>query len=513
MKNIKICLLFVVAGMFFSCNDAIDIVQPGETDPSQVIKTVNDLQKNLLVVYSSVGYENEISFNSIFTDECAIGLANGGQGISDGEYSYVLNSNSSGPAGIWFSYYSTITKANRVILGAQGIETEAGSADEAKKNSIVAQARALRAFSYFQLMAYFSIDLTNDSGLGVMLYDYVPTNDTPAIQRSSNKEVFDFIDADLTYATANVVDFVDPATTPDPKKTFYYVSQNFITGLKARMALYRGKYTDAMGYAQTLIDKVPLSDKVTYPTIYSSVEATGECFFRLRRTARSTSDTDFKVGSIWNSVSTKADGSPFYEVGRSLFNLFPKNGPASSFDVRRNVMTSGASRIAGNYQSTQDYRVEDVLIVGKYPGTANDIFLLNDIKVFRVSEMYLIKAEAQVVANDLVGAAATLQEIRKARYINTSSLPAQRVYANQTEAYADVLYESRKELAFEGHRYLDMKRLAIKADVTFDRDPLDCAINGSCDFSNDDHRLKSLPIPISELTANPLIRAQQNPGY
>jgi hypothetical protein len=125
----------------------------------------------------------------------------------------------------------------------------------------------------------------------------------------------------------------------------------------------------------------------------------------------------------------------------------------------------------------------------------------------RVSEMYLIKAEAQVNANNLDGAAATLKVLRDARLGTSTSLDS---YISQTQAYDAVLKERRLELAFEGHRYLDIKRFKDRLNTGINRDDLDCVSGGNCVMLPSDHRL-TLPIPQVELNANPSI--VQNPGY
>ncbi len=75
------------------------------------------------------------------------------------------------------------------------------------------------------------------------------------------------------------------------------------------------------------------------------------------------------------------------------------------------------------------------------------------------------------------------------------------------------ILERRKELAFEGDRFFDMNRL--KRDIT--RSPNAGAIQAGSANANLVIPYSSirrvLPIPQSEIQANPNIASQQNPGY
>jgi hypothetical protein len=492
MKNIKIYLLSMIGILLYSCNDAINITQPSQVSPDATYKDMKSLLYNLQGLYSDIPYENTIAFSSIFTDECAIGVANGGQGLSDGSYGYLLNSGSGEAASIWSSYYSTINNANRFIEGSQSVVYDE-AADGSAFRDALAQAHAIRAFSYFQLLSYFSTDLTNNNALGVMLFDNVPVYGSATLPRSTVGQVFDFIDADLLYVDANL-----------SESAINKVNANFVAAFRARMALYRGDYVKAQDQAQTLISSIPLSSRSVYPTMFNpsslgGLESNGECIFKLTRALSS-----IYIGKNWASVSTKVSGSPFFEMGRSLFNKF---APGAA-DIRKAVNVNSTSIISPDYQNTYDYKSQDILCINKYGGSQG-VRLFNDVKVFRVSEMYLIKAEAQARQGNLTGAATTIKALRTARISGTQPLP---VYADAKAAFKDILLERRKELAYEGHRYLDIKRLGVVADETFDRDPLDCAINNSCFFSNTDYRL-TMPIPKSELISNPNIVSQQNPNY
>ncbi|WP_315053809.1 RagB/SusD family nutrient uptake outer membrane protein [Chryseobacterium indoltheticum] len=181
---------------------------------------------------------------------------------------------------------------------------------------------------------------------------------------------------------------------------------------------------------------------------------------------------------------------------------------SSSGDIRRRAYVDPTSKVDANYLTNPNYKLDDVLCIDKYPGKPSGAPLNNDLKVFRLSEMYLIKAEARVVANDLVGAATQVKKIRDARnYVGPVALP---VYGNNQAAWRDILLERRVELAFEGHRYLDIKRLGTLAGVQVDRDVRDTENMPEKTMAPSDYRF-TLPIPFEEVNAN--LSIQQNPGY
>jgi hypothetical protein len=135
---------------------------------------------------------------------------------------------------------------------------------------------------------------------------------------------------------------------------------------------------------------------------------------------------------------------------------------------------------------------------------------MNDLKVFRSSEMLLIAAEARAYQNNTTGAATLIKQLRDARFGSAQALPS---YGSSADAIGAVLDERKVELAYEGHRYKDLKRSGVAGNRGVDRDPIACTIqSGACTLAASDFRF-TLPIPIVEINANPAIGDQQNPGY
>lgn len=64
---------------FVSCDDAIEIEQPGTLGKENAFLTVDDLQLGLNSLYNRIDTTAEIAFSAAFTDEAYIGYVNGGQ--------------------------------------------------------------------------------------------------------------------------------------------------------------------------------------------------------------------------------------------------------------------------------------------------------------------------------------------------------------------------------------------------------------------------------------------------
>lgn len=508
-KNKLVLAIIATAGLFFSCDDAINIKQPGEeNDPDVVYSNLDDLQKGLYGVYGTISPESTVEFTSIFTDEVALGITNGGQGLNDGTYTFQLTAGSDAPSSIWGSNYTTINFANRILdAGAKIAPTtdindpDYSEADVLQYNNIVAQLLVIRAYAHLQLQTYFSTDMRNNDALGVMILDFVPDETySQYLSRSTNQEVFDFIKKDL--------DDAESMLSLEPEAN--YVNSYFLTALRARMAAYRGQYADALTYTNAVIDSgafelltVSADGGEAYNDMWADTNRQ-EMIFYLTRVPG-----DFEIGSYWNSQSSSRTGSPFFEVGRALYNAYEEG------DMRRDALVDASSLIAPDYATVANYKEKDVLVVNRYPGdqaTRNSL-LINDIKVIRIPEIMLLRAEALAGLGQLNGGsnsvADVIRDIRNAR-IGDNSLPT---YASATDAWAAILAERRKELAFEGFRYTDIHRLGVLAGGKgTERYVRDCDLYNACTMDPTDHRFV-MPIPTTELVANPAIRGQQNPGY
>lgn len=517
-----------------SCQDALDITQPGELQPEEVFTSVSNLNEVLNgSVYAQLDPIDEIYFTAVFTDEVKPGSGSGGQEYDLHRFfldpsTQVVGggSVSTGTSdGIWLNNYRVINRVNRLLEGAKSI-TPTSTAEQATYNSILAQARAIRAFCYVQLESYFSTDMKNANALGVIIVPGIPETDAK-LPRAKNQEVYDLINSDLDYARG-ILGYTNPTTTAGAAAR-YGVDKAFVNALTARFNLYRGNTVLAKQYAQDVLTNSGLTLTIATPgqpsgtpppavgsaawntAFYGTASSfnpyrnlwndssRGEIIFSLNRLPLGAGAT---IGSRWNTNQSTVTGVPMWFLGRNLFNILD----STPGDIRRYNYIDPTSVINPNYMNVDSRN--DRLVIDKYPGKTSTA-TRNDLKVFRLSEMYFILAEAEVAAGNLSTANSLIQQVRAARnYLGSAVTPA---YSNAQAAYADILKERRVELALEGHRYIDLKRLATAAGVTMDRNIKDDFITlPSLNLENNSYKY-TLPIPVKETSANP--NAQQNPGY
>ncbi|MEL6986396.1 MAG: RagB/SusD family nutrient uptake outer membrane protein, partial [Bacteroidota bacterium] len=449
MNKIKLIIFAFAAIMFTSCDDAVDITQPGRFSADAAFQTTDDLRLGLLGAYNNMDITNVIRFNAVFTDELSIGFDNGGQNV--GLYGHILNSTSGTASSVWNRSYDAINSTTRLIEASALITPE--EADRDLFNDILGQAHAIRAWAHFMLFTYYTTDYTNDSAPCVIAVDFVPEL-TAELGRNTVAEVLNLINSDLSQA-----DNLLAAGAADPT----FINRDFVKAIRARIALYRQDYSTADALAAELISDYPLANQLAYINMFHNDNDNTEVIFKLERAIGDSYDNQATggggwAGSLFAFVDPSLSGSPFMEMGRTLFNLMDEA------DVRRATNIHPTSIIDPNYATNPNFRDDDILVIQKYPGSEGQP-LMNDIKMFRSSEMVLIRAEAAAASGDLAGAANFIKVLRDARFGGGQPTPS---FGSQEEAFKGVLDERRVELCFEGHRWVDLKRLGIRAGASIE---------------------------------------------
>lgn len=486
MKKIKLFFTLSLFTCIISCEDFTEFDRGFILNEEGSIQTVSDVERLLLGSYNSINYIGIITRNSRASDELRVGLGNRGQGLQ--EHSFTIVSSTPEPTALWNSLYNTIDNVNRTIVAINTVSVE--DTEASLSSQILGEALALRALEYFDLLRNFAVSFDAATpGVPLVTEPLVFGESDINIPRNSVGEVLAQINADLDQAE----DLLAISADGD----FTRFNLNSVAALRARIALYTGDYAAAVSNATTVISAIPLvNNDADYlsmfrddPSTSAGVAGASEVIFQIDRDVQ-----DGFVGTIFTAVNNDV----FFSTSSDLFSFLSSDGSIRStvnIDTESDITTATATT--------------DELIVGKYLGSSATPYL-NNIKVFRTSEMVLIRAEANARLGNLTDAMADIVDLRAAR---GSSLVTPD-YTSSAIALTDILLERRLELAFEGHRFFDLKRFNLPVD----RPDADCnnpdrTAPTTC-FLEAGNFIFTYPIPQAELFANPGINDEnQNPGY
>lgn len=462
----KIILVLTFIGLFGSCKkDFLELNPPTSLTPGQALASEADLLVALRGAYAGL---RGVDFYGRTIPVLGDILADNSyqHSLNTNRYTlynnYTFNTTDGNALGIWNSAYSVILRTNNIINASVGASA---NIDQYK-----GEAYAIRALSYFTLIRYFARPYTdNPAGMGVPITTTYDPDAKPA--RSTTADVYALILADLTKAYTLMTKFTNSSQ----------FSKYAARGLQAKVYLTMGDKTNAKTAALDVINNSGFTSLTT--ANHASYWANGairtdklETLFEVSSDAVANLAFDalsyiYSQAGNYGDLVVSDDFYPAFEATDVRMALYPV--------VPRPANPPGAS----------------IPTVNKYPVISGD---LSDTKVLRLSEMYLIAAEASLPAD----------EAGALTYVNyiTSRRGATAIASTGAQLYEDVITERRKELAFEGDRYMDLMRL--KRDVVRSTNYPSAARN--VPYSN---FRRILPIPQTELDANPNIRNQQNPGF
>ena len=467
MRSIIKYKLFTVIAIFImvlpACKkEFLDKLPPTALTPELALASEADLQTALMGTYAGLRATDFFGrstplFGDLNADNAYVSLTNSGRYTNFNTYTFTVADGNI--VGMWRAAYTTILRANNIINST--------IASNVNVNQYKGEAYAIRALCYWYLVRYFATPYTdNANALGVpIVLEYDPQA-KPA--RKTVSEVYTQIIGDLNQAYSLMTLFTNSTQ----------FSKYAAKGLQAKVYLSMGDKTNAKTAAVDVINNsgftvVPSAGYLAYWTVLTPRTDKVETLFEV--SSNSTANNGFDgLANIYNQA-----GYGDMLVSDPLYALF------EAADIRKSLYSTGTR---GGLPA--------VFANAKYPGTFGGE--ISDTKVLRLSDIYLIAAEASLPGD----------EASALTYVNyiTSRRGATAIASTGAQLFEDIITERRKELAFEGDRYLDMQRL--KRDIVRSTNYPAAARN--IPYTN---FRRLFPIPQAELDANPNIRGQQNPGW
>lgn len=358
-------------------------------------------------------------------------------------FNKTMIASNSEPAGQWTQSYAVINTVNNILSALNVVKIQ-------DRDRVEGEALFLRGLMYFDLVRFFAQQYTSgvaNSQLGVPLV-LTPTHDIDEnsfVTRNTVDEVYNQVIADLTTAAAIL-----------PDSNNIYASSSAANALLARVCLQKGDYAKARNAANAVIESGAYSLRTSYAHIFNNDNNTPEDIFATQITPQDR----FSAMTEFFSIPEYGGRDGDIDILDGHLNLYPPG------DERKDLffMGNGAWRC------------------GKWNNQYGVINLI------RLAEMYLIRAECNYMLGTTTGAT----PLDDYNAIHTrAGLPAA-----ISITLEEILLERRLELAFEGFKIHDIKRLHQNV----------------ASYPYDDPKLV-FPIPARELEANPKLKSQQNPGY
>ncbi|HEX6849072.1 MAG TPA: RagB/SusD family nutrient uptake outer membrane protein [Chitinophagaceae bacterium] len=463
MIKYKWLLVIVIVVVLPACKkEFLDKLPPTAITPELALASEADLQTALMGTYAGLRVTDLFGrtvpvFGDLNADNAYVSLTNSGRYTNFNNYTFTVADGNI--IGMWRGAYTAILRANNIINSTIASSTNV--------NQYKGEAYAIRALCYWYLVKYFAKPYTDDpSSLGVpIVLEYDPQA-KPA--RKTVTEVYTQILADLNQAYTLMTLFTNSTQ----------FSKYAARALQAKVYLSMGDKTNAKTAAVDVINNSGFTvvPSASYVAFWANLTPrTDKVETLLEISSNATANNGFDgLANIYNQ-----GGYGDLLCSDELYALF------EAADIRKSLYPTGTRG-----------GVPAVFVNNKYPGTFGGE--ISDTKILRLSDIYLIAAEASL-PGDETGAKTY------ANYI-TSRRDATAIASSGAQLFEDIITERRKELAFEGDRYLDMQRL--KRDIARSANYPAAARN--IPYTN--HR-RLFPIPQAELDANPNIRSQQNPGW
>ena len=508
---IKTCLLAGFAAILLTgCEKQLDISPKQSIDANTALNSREAIEASITAIYARFKSARLYGRDLVAIPEA---LADNGFATNKSGRLFPEAQNNQGATfttTIWTSGYAGI---NQINLTLEAIPALAGiSATDI--NRWQGQLYFLRALFYFEMMkvyAYMPGAVVTAQDMGGVPIRLTGIKDAgTALQffpaRAPITDVYTQIVADFTKANDKLLNTAAGSATA-------IASKAAAQGILSRVHLYAKNYTEAKRWADSCINLAGsrLSSAANVVTGWRA-EHHPEALFQIRF---ATSAENIGVNESLQTSYTTLVTSGITTVTGGWGDLVPTitlladlgiSGPTIA-NFGTNATITARTTDARNllYEAGTTGRGPAKVECTKYIGKSGFINLDN-VPVIRIAEVYLIRAEAQGTLGspvfNMAAALADLKAIKFRRYTDYTG-SAQEIadnIADQATLYAEILRQRRIELAFEGHRFFDLKRLG--------RDLVKVPHYNTVAFT--DTRILA-PILQADVDGNPLLK--QNLGY
>lgn len=489
-----------------SCN--MDLTPDSAVPEHQALRTMDDCDAWVVGVYSA--FKNSALYSGYMTllpdiqADMAYAALNTNNGFYTNYYQWNIKPTSSEIAEVYSGLYTIVARCNFFFDYKEQVEANLKTTtDKENFKKRLGEVHFARALAYAELIRLFCEPMTSENAdkenMGICL-PYTYQDDVPMVKRSTLRESYNQIINDLKEAEDNLP---DSRTVADS----HYFSKGAVYALRARVYLYMGMGDLKRDNNNEYLKKsVEAASKVIKLGVYELSDAINNAFtlggkyytdYQVMWMRDASDEIIWKVGMSSNSFGgalgkellayNNVTYSPRYHFPTAILDLYEENDKRS--EVFCTVIT--------------DERGDEVNMIYKYPGNtdldAGDTpRYVNMPKPLRLSEVYLIRAEAYYWLNDDENAQKDLSSLMRKRISGFGS-----VGVVGDDLLKEIKNERARELYMEGFRLSDLKRWHDPIKRQKQLYSLQGPLNNELEvkYMDEKYRFTTWPIPKHEIEA------------
>jgi len=449
--------IIAVMAITVGCNEFLDTDPLFTQDAENYFQNESDYEQALIGAYDLL----QASFLDVWIGEIASDNSiAGGESVNDTKGLHEIDDMTHGGVNIelrnvfrW--YYAGVTRANYIMENKDNIDFDG-------KDLIIAEARFLRAYYYFQLVKYFGdVPLIIDERLGV--------DEVQDLERTPASEVYAQIEEDLN-AASEVIDWTAPVKGR--------VTKGAVLSLLGKVYLYQEKFSQSA----TTLDQVISGDEYSllpdYDQLFTAAsEGNSESVFEIEYSGTDGGDYGCLICLEGNAApgfqGIRQYNGPVYGDGNS-YNLPTQElyDAFSAGDIRRDASVLDLDAFIAAAQPNFSEIITYAIGGGGHTGYYNNKYIKrqgeiglpdNDLtspvnyRAIRYADVLLMAAEAHNRSGNDAQALSYVNLVRARANVPDLS-------SDGTQLTEEIWNERRLELSGEGHRFFDLVRTGQAAD-------------------------------------------------
>ena len=480
-KTLYILMVVAMATVVSGCDDWLREEAPGSTKLEDFFTDGTTALQSVNACYTPLGWE----YQGTYYPEWFVGDVASDDAVKGGEYvldmaaAYDIENFKTVASNelllqFYRAQYQGISRCNFSLANVPNMPTDT-IMTEPLKNRYIGEAKFLRAYYYFRLVRMFG---------GVPKVDFVIDSSNQWKQpRATAEDIYALILDDLEEAESGLM--LRSEMTPEELGR---ATKGAAQAMLMKVNLYLGNYDAAKLWGEKIITSGEYDLNADYATNFLLEGENGiESVFEIQYTNDPTGDyggggtrgafTARQQRCRSNKYTSGNAGWGYNRPSQSLYNEYEAGDP------RRDLTIDVLTEAECDNPQVDFYEGVVKTVSLKYAmmtdGANGGVYSLDannnprdpiNTKEIRYSDVLLMYAEACVENNNLSTAKMLLEKVRaRARGENADILPAFPNYNGYTDTQDDlrkaIRHERRVELAMEGHRWFDLNRWGIAAEV------------------------------------------------